>query len=60
MLYHIKLNNIHGIDVYTCIITENGKLIDTSTHMSHEYAVTWAYKTHRKIINKRKKEKLCK
>lgn len=54
MTYHIKLNRIHGIDVYTCILVEGKSLVASSTHMSHEFAVTWAYKTHRNIQNKLK------
>ena len=52
--YHIKLNRVHGIDVYTCILVQGRSLVASSTPMSKELATTWAIVTHRKIISNKK------
>ena len=51
--YHIKLNKIYGIDVYTCILVQGRSLVASSTHMSKELATTWAITTHRKLTNRK-------
>ena len=52
MTYHIKLNRIHGIDIYTVILVQGKTLVAHSTHMSKEQAITWAYQTHNKLTKK--------